>query len=75
MTKKNNNQKKSKTASPSPLIGSPDSLLVILGLLSGALIVSSVIIKNDQTIQIVLDGSLARSKAGTSDDTPYELLR
>lgn len=50
------------TGNSKPVILTPSTALVTAGLLTGALIVDSVLVDRNQTIQIVLEGSLKIEK-------------
>ena len=56
--KRGTSQKKSSSKRQSKL--SPEQLAVIVGLLTNALTVQSVLLDRDKTVQIVLEGSLRR---------------
>ena len=65
--KKQNGAGKSKTGAGKPAAGaakppklSPQQLAVVIGLLTNALSVESVLLDKDQTIQIVLEGSIRK---------------
>ncbi|KAB2953096.1 hypothetical protein F9B85_07485 [Heliorestis acidaminivorans] len=51
---------KQEQKSSRPTTIKPEVALVILGLLSDSLQVNSIVVNRDQTVQIVLDGSLRR---------------
>lgn len=59
-SKKNNGAGNNKSNGCSEITINPSQILVIAGLLSGALSVESILVDKDQTVEIVVSGSLKR---------------